>query len=87
MSDKEIRNSYEDSANGNIRGIATIVGCTTARYGQGGSNIFKITKGLIKNSILVLSGGCTSAVMQYTGRTNPEAVNECGEGLKAVCKQ
>ena len=33
MSDKEIRNSYEDSANGNIRGIATIVGCTTARYG------------------------------------------------------
>jgi carbon-monoxide dehydrogenase catalytic subunit len=49
-------------ANGNIRGIATIVGCTTARYGQGGSNIFKITKGLIQNNILVLSGGCTSSV-------------------------
>ena len=26
----------EQIANGNIRGIATIVGCTTARYGQGG---------------------------------------------------
>lgn len=73
--------------NGNIRGIATIVGCTTARYGQGGSNIFKITKGLIENNILVLSGGCTSSVMQYTGLTNPQAADEAGEGLKAVCKQ
>ncbi|HOV26463.1 MAG TPA: anaerobic carbon-monoxide dehydrogenase catalytic subunit [Pseudobacteroides sp.] len=74
-------------ANGNIRGIATIVGCTTARYGQGGSNIFKITKGLIQNNILVLSGGCTSSVMEYTGLTNPNAADECGEGLKTVCKQ
>ncbi len=77
----------EQIANGNIRGIATIVGCTTARYGQGGSNIFKITQGLIKNNILVLSGGCTSSVMEYTGLTNPNAAEECGEGLKAVCKQ
>lgn len=74
-------------ANGNIRGIATIVGCTTARYGQGGSNIFRITQGLIKNNILVLSGGCTSSVMEYTGLTNPKAAEEAGEGLKAVCKQ
>jgi len=77
----------EQIANGNIRGIATIVGCTTARFGQGGSNIFKITKGLIENNILVLSGGCTSAVMEYTGLTNPKAADEAGEGLKAVCKQ
>ncbi|QAA33101.1 anaerobic carbon-monoxide dehydrogenase catalytic subunit [Clostridium manihotivorum] len=77
----------EQIANGNIRGIATIVGCTTARYGQGGSNIFKITKGLIENNILVLSGGCTSSVMEYTGLTDPKAADECGEGLKAVCKQ
>ncbi len=77
----------EQIVNGNIRGIATIVGCTTARYGQGGSNVFKITKGLIENNILVLSGGCTSSVMEYTGLTQPEAAEECGEGLKAVCKQ
>lgn len=77
----------EQITNGNIRGIATIVGCTTARYGQGGSNIFKITKGLIEKNILVLSGGCTSAVMEYTGLTSPKAAEECGEGLKAVCKQ
>lgn len=73
-------------AAGKIRGIATIVGCTTARYGQGGSNIFRITKGLIEKDILVLSGGCTSAVMQYTGLTNPAAAEECGPGLKEVCK-
>lgn len=76
----------EQIVNGNIRGIATIVGCTTARYGQGGSNIFKITQGLIKNNILVLSGGCTSSVMEYTGLTNPKAADEAGDGLKAVCK-
>ncbi len=77
----------EQIVEGNIRGIATIVGCTTARYGQGGSNIFKITKGLIENDILVLSGGCTSAVMEYTGLTNPAVANEAGSGLQAVCKQ
>ncbi|WP_027340748.1 anaerobic carbon-monoxide dehydrogenase catalytic subunit [Halonatronum saccharophilum] len=77
----------EQIANGNIKGIATIVGCTTARYGQGGSNIFKITKGLIENNILVLSGGCTSSVMQYTGLTDPKAAQEAGDGLKAVCEQ
>lgn len=71
---------------GQIRGIATVVGCTTARYGQGGSNIFRITKGLIEKNILVLSGGCTSSVMEYTGLCRPEAADECGEGLKAVCK-
>lgn len=73
-------------AAGKIRGIATVVGCTTARYGQGGSNIFRITKGLIEKDILVLSGGCTSSVMQYTGLTNPQAAEECGPGLKEVCK-
>ncbi len=73
-------------AAGKIRGIATVVGCTTARYGQGGSNIFRITKGLIEKDILVLSGGCTSSVMQYTGLTNPAAAEECGPGLKEVCK-
>ena len=73
-------------AAGKIRGIATIVGCTTARYGHGGSNIFRITKGLIEKDILVLSGGCTSSVMQYTGLTNPAAAEECGPGLKEICK-
>ena len=34
----------EQIANGNIRGIRTIVGCTTARYGQGGSSILKLLK-------------------------------------------
>ncbi|MGM0471796.1 MAG: anaerobic carbon-monoxide dehydrogenase catalytic subunit [Bacillota bacterium] len=77
----------EQIANGNIKGIATIVGCTTARYGQGGSNNFKIAKGLIENDILVLSGGCTSSVMEYTGLTNPEAAQEAGAGLQAVCEE
>lgn len=33
-----------------------------------------------------MSGGCTSSVMQYTGLTNPQAAEECGAGLKEVCK-
>ena len=73
-------------AKGKIRGVATIVGCTTARYGQGGSNIFKITKDLIAKDILILSGGCVSAVMQYTGLAHPKAADEAGPGLKEVCQ-
>ncbi|WP_425060093.1 Carbon monoxide dehydrogenase 1 [Sporomusa carbonis] len=73
-------------AAGKVRGIATVVGCTTARYGQGGSNIFRIAKGLIEKDILVLSGGCTSSVMEYTGLTNLQVAEECGPGLKEVCK-
>ncbi len=76
----------EEIKKGTIRGVATLVGCTTARYGQGGSNLFKIALGLIKNNILVLSGGCSSSVMQYTGLTHPSAAAEAGEGLKAVCQ-
>ena len=71
---------------GSIRGVATVVGCTTAHYGQGGSNIFRIAKGLIAKDILVLAGGCTSAVMEYTGLTRPQAAEECGAGLKSVCQ-
>lgn len=71
---------------GSIRGIATVVGCTTAAYGQGGSNVFRIAKELIARDILVLSGGCTSSVMQYTGLTRPEAAEECGPGLKEICR-
>jgi carbon-monoxide dehydrogenase catalytic subunit len=63
-----------------------VVGCTTARYGQGGSNIFRIAKGLIAKDILVLAGGCTSSVMEYTGLTRPQASEECGPGLKSVCQ-
>lgn len=73
-------------AQGNIRGIATIVGCTTARHGQGGSNNFKIALELIKNDILVLSGGCTSAVMEYGGLTHPSGASDAGPGLRAVCE-
>lgn len=76
----------EQIVNGNIRGIATIVGCTTARHGQGGSNIFKVAEELIKNDILVLSGGCTSAVMEYTGLTHPAGAKDAGPGLRAVCE-
>lgn len=71
---------------GFIRGIASLVGCTTARYGQGGSSIFRIARGLIAKDVLVLAGGCTSAVMEYTGLTRLEAAEECGPGMKAICR-
>ena len=67
----------------------SMVGFSTesVKEALGGSNIFKITKGIIKNDILVLSGGCTSSVMQYSGLTSPDASEEAGEDLKTVCKQ
>lgn len=76
----------EQITNGNIRGVATLVGCTTARYGQGGSNAFKLAKALIERDVLVLSGGCVSSVFEYTGLCRPEAAAEAGNGLKQVCQ-
>lgn len=76
----------EQIKNGNIRGVATLVGCTTARYGQGGSNAFKLAKALIERNVLVLSGGCVSAVFEYTGLCQPGAAEEAGDGLKQVCQ-
>ncbi len=75
----------EQVKNGNIRGIAAVVGCTNNRNGHDTKGL-KIMKEFLKNDILVISAGCMSSAAEIEGLTSKEALSECGEGLKAVCE-
>ncbi len=72
-------------ASGSIRGIAAVVGCTTASPSARGCNIIKIAERLIASDILVVTGGCTSSTLQNAGFTGPDASALAGPGLRAVC--
>ncbi len=72
--------------NGNIRGVAALVSCTTLRNGPQDTVTIAVVKELIKRNILVLSAGCGNAGLQVAGLTTPEAVKYAGDGLKAVCE-
>jgi carbon-monoxide dehydrogenase catalytic subunit len=70
---------------GTIRGVAGLVSCTTLRdYGQDVHSV-AVARKLIERDILVLSMGCGNAAMQVAGLCSPEAKQEAGPGLQAVC--
>ncbi len=73
-------------AEGKIKGIAGVVGCSnlTAK----GHDIFtvELTKKLIKQDILVLSAGCSSGGLENVGLMSPGAAELAGDNLKKVCK-
>lgn len=70
---------------GSIKGIAAVVGCTNNRNGHDTKGL-TIMKELIKKDVLVINAGCMSSAAQIEGLMLPEAAEEAGEGLKAVCK-
>lgn len=72
--------------NGNIRGVAALVSCTTYSNGPHDANTIGVARELIKRNILVLSAGCGNAALQVGGLTTMDAVEEAGDGLKAVCE-
>ena len=73
-------------AEGKIKGIAAVVGCSnlTAK----GHDVFtvELTKELIKKDILVLSAGCSSGGLENVGLMSPKAAELAGDSLKAVCE-
>ncbi len=73
-------------AEGKIKGIAGVVGCSnlTAK----GHDVFtvELTKKLIKQDILVLSAGCSSGGLENVGLMSPAAAEVAGDNLKEVCK-
>lgn len=73
--------------NGNIKGIAAVVGCSNLRGGGHDVYTIELTKKLIKNNILVVSAGCTCGGLENCGLMSPEAAELAGDSLKAVCKQ
>ncbi|HHX73771.1 MAG TPA: anaerobic carbon-monoxide dehydrogenase catalytic subunit, partial [Firmicutes bacterium] len=70
---------------GAIRGIAAVVGCTNNRNGHDGQGL-AIMQELIKNNVLVITAGCMSSAAQVEGLMRPEAADEAGGSLAAVCK-
>ncbi|MDS0527791.1 anaerobic carbon-monoxide dehydrogenase catalytic subunit [Clostridium sp. SHJSY1] len=73
-------------AQGKIKGIAGVVGCSnlTAK----GHDVFtvELTKELIKRDILVLSAGCSSGGLENVGLMSPGAADLAGDSLRTVCK-
>ncbi len=70
---------------GAIKGIVAVVGCTNTRNGHDVKGL-AIMRELIKRDLLVISAGCLSSTAQIAGLTLPEAAEEAGEGLQALCK-
>ena len=70
---------------GAIRGVAGLVSCTSLRDSGQDVHSVAIAKKLIERDILVLSLGCGNAAMQVAGLCSPEAKQDAGPGLQAVC--
>ena len=73
-------------AEGKIKGIAAVVGCSNMTAGGHDVNTVELTKELIKKDILVLSAGCSTGGLENVGLMSPGAEELAGENLKSVCK-
>jgi len=73
-------------ANGKVKGVAAIVGCSSL-YGVGHDVLtVELTKELIAKDIIVLSAGCSSGGLENCGLMSPEAAELAGPNLKEICK-
>lgn len=70
---------------GSVKGIVAVVGCTTAKTNHDSVTV-KLSRELIRRNMLVINAGCVSSATQIEGLMKPEAADQAGEGLKAVCK-
>lgn len=71
---------------GRIRGVVGLVGCDNPRYPSTGIHRYLATE-LIKNDILIVSSGCSSAACAGAGYMTPEmAMENAGPGLREVCE-
>jgi carbon-monoxide dehydrogenase catalytic subunit len=72
-------------ADGTVKGVAAIVGCTTVRQFQSGDHITTLAEELIKRNILVIGAGCCSSAMQNADLMSGDAASRAGDGLAKVC--
>lgn len=70
---------------GHIRGAVGIVGCNNPKFKQDLGHV-ELTRRLIENDILVLVTGCATVADGKAGLMVPEAADQAGPGLQAVCK-
>lgn len=94
ISEKNLKEFLGDSwqplinllAEGKIKGIAAVVGCSSMTAGGHDINTVGLTKELIKKDILVLSAGCSTGGLENVGLMSPGAEELAGDNLKEVCK-
>jgi carbon-monoxide dehydrogenase catalytic subunit len=70
---------------GQIRGAAGVVGCNNPKITQDYGHV-NLTKELIAHDILVLDTGCAAVAHAKAGLKMPEAAEQAGPGLKAICQ-
>ena len=70
---------------GNIKGIAGIVGCNNPKIKQDYGHI-TLAEELIKQDILVVETGCAAIASAKARLLLPEAAAKAGPGLRAVCE-
>lgn len=72
--------------NGNIMGIAAVIGCRNAKL-KGQKFGEQLIRELIKNNILVVTTGCMAHAAAQDNLMNPSAVKYAGSGLKKFLEE
>ncbi|MBF0329585.1 MAG: anaerobic carbon-monoxide dehydrogenase catalytic subunit [Nitrospirae bacterium] len=71
---------------GRVRGVVGLAGCDNPRWPSTGIHRYLATE-LIKNDVLIVSTGCSSAACGGAGYLTPEmALENAGPGLREVCE-
>ena len=70
---------------GAIKGIAGVVGCNNPKIKHDHGHV-ALVRELIRNNVLVVTTGCNAIACAKVGLMLPEAAEEAGDGLKAVCQ-
>jgi carbon-monoxide dehydrogenase catalytic subunit len=70
---------------GAIKGIGAVVGCNSVKIQHDYGHV-RLLEELIKQDVLVLTTGCNAIAAAKAGLLLPEAAEQAGDGLKAVCQ-
>ena len=70
---------------GAIKGIGALVGCNSVKIQHDYGHV-KLLEELIKQDVLVVTPGCNAIAAAKAGLLLPEAAEQAGDGLKAVCQ-
>ncbi|MCK8817249.1 anaerobic carbon-monoxide dehydrogenase catalytic subunit [Natroniella sulfidigena] len=72
---------------GSIKGVVGLVNCTSLANGPHDYMTVNLAKELIKRDILIVSGGCGNHGLEVAGLADLKAMEQAGDGLRAVCEQ
>ncbi|GHU12892.1 carbon-monoxide dehydrogenase catalytic subunit [Spirochaetia bacterium] len=72
---------------GDIKGVAGVVGCSSLVSGGHDVLTVELVRELIARDIIILTAGCSSGGIENVGLMVPEAAEQAGPKLKAVCKK